>query len=333
MAKTVKTQPTELAKPNKIRIAISTSVLFDMSKPNAIFKEHGEDAYIRHMVRKKDKPLPLGQYFDSLKNKFNHDLYEIVVFSRNNPITARCAIMTLQHQGITPAQLIFTCGRSPVPYLETYGIQRFMTTHKQDAEDCHTTGILATLYDPSHIAAVKAGRKLKADFQTSSLSTQPQKLVYTGPQDHTVFDLDGVLFDQESEHVYKDQGLPGYREHEGRNRDVPLNPGTAYRYLKALDAQNDHFAPECPPHIISIVTARGKEAAIRAIETLAKWEINITGEAHFLEGRPKTPILQIMAARAHKEGMTIEFFDDQIRHIKDAAAHGIFAGQVPGFSA
>jgi 5'-nucleotidase len=326
MAKTVKIQPAELP---KIRIAISTSVLFDMSRPKAIFDDHGEAAYIRHMIKNRDNPLPLGRHFEGLKHIFNSELNDVVVISRNNPITARRAIMTLQQHGVTPAQLLFTSGRSPVPYLKAYNLNRFLTTHAQDAEDGQAAGILSNFYDPSHIASAAPRKRLIKNFRSSA---QPQKPVYTGHQHETVFDLDGVLFDQESERVFKAQGLAGYREHEGKNRDQSLNSGPAFKYLKVLDAQNDHFAPGRPPHIISIVTARGKEAAIRAIETLAKWGININGESHFLEGRSKTPILEIMAARASAEGMTIELLDDQGRHVLGAAEAGIFAGIVPGFA-
>jgi 5'-nucleotidase len=38
-----------------------------------------------------------------------------------------------------------------------------------------------------------------------------------------VFDLDAVLFSNESEKIYKQHGLPAFLEHEKKNRDKPLH--------------------------------------------------------------------------------------------------------------
>jgi 5'-nucleotidase len=59
-------------------------------------------------------------------------------------------------------------------------------------------------------------------FPSAVMTTQ-----HTNPPSETqlrvVFDLDAVLFSDESEKIYKKHGLYEFLEHEKKNRDEPLH--------------------------------------------------------------------------------------------------------------
>jgi 5'-nucleotidase len=68
----------------------------------------------------------------------------------------------------------------------------------------------------------------------------------------------------------------------------------------------------------ALVTARSAPAHERAIRTLMDWNIEVD-EAMFLGGLPKGPFL--------REFEPDFFFDDQMRHVENAATH-VPAGHV-----
>lgn len=325
---------------------ISTSVLFDMSEPNHVFETGGPEAYLKYMAKHAEEPLPLGPYFDQLKSAFNanSNLMEMVICSRNSPVAARRAILTLANHGITPERMMFTSGKSPVPFLKAYGISQFHTTNYTDAVEATQAGVYSTHHDLVKKNDPKViplnGREKHALAQVETTPTFDVSKLYNDKAIwEYVCDLDGVLFDQESENLFQEevkkngfaQGLENYRKYQKKMRKVPMPEGPAINLIKRATDINASFSGEKKPFIISIATAQGAEAAVRAIETFHAWGIEFNGYAHFLAGDNKRPILEIMKTLSVKTGVPCEFMDDQDKNVSIGHAAGMFSGRVPGF--
>lgn len=80
----------------KIVYGVSTSVVFDMSEADRIFKQ-SKEAYIEYMIEHADDPLPLGVGFEHIQAAaMLPEHIDIVIMSRNSPLTARRALKTLE---------------------------------------------------------------------------------------------------------------------------------------------------------------------------------------------------------------------------------------------
>lgn len=341
---------------------ISTSVLFDMSEPDRIFREDGKDAYITYMKEHADEPLPLGRGFKHLRQAFeNPQFEEVVLCSKNSPITARRAIITMQNEGITPGRMFFTNGQSPAPFLEAYGIKHFYTTSLNDAAAGNRAGVFSTYYDLAKNRTInnpdikgeqkkQRGAKIVPLYTSEEKTAPPEETtegqviqlerklppnvrpVFNGSViGHHVFDLDGVVFDSTSEGFFQKHGLQAYDSYEKSLRNVPMDNGPAYDLFHHYNGVNKRYAGDDKPYAISIVTARGSNPALRALETLYQWNEDVSGSTHFLAGSPKQPVLEVLAFMALELGQPIEFYDDQAKNIDMGTRAGILSGQVPGF--
>jgi 5'-nucleotidase len=125
------------------------------------------------------------------------------------------------------------------------------------------------------------------------------------------FDGDAVLFSDEAERVFQQSGLDAFQAHEREQATTPLAAGPFKPLLQALQRLQHE-----PVHGMGIrtalVTARSAPAHERAIRTLMEWNVEID-EAMFLGGLAKGEFL--------REFEPDFFFDDQTRHIENAAEH------------
>jgi len=145
----------------------------------------------------------------------------------------------------------------------------------------------------------------------------PPKEIDMSKQIRIAFDADAVIFSEESEHIYKTQGLDAFLDHEKENVNKPLPEGPFAKLLKTLSFLQEQF--ENSPIRLAIVTARNSPAHERVVQTLRTWKVNID-EAFFLGGLSKDQILK--AYKAHI------FFDDQEAHL-DKASKVVPSGKVP----
>ena len=149
-------------------------------------------------------------------------------------------------------------------------------------------------------------------------------LIYDVPKDYTpddkeiriAFDGDAVIFSEESEAIYRKNGLEAFLEHERANAEKVLPDGPFAKLLRTLSTIKEKY-----PDIlrIAIVTARDCPAHKRVILTLRQWGVKVD-EAFFLGGVEKKAVLK--AFNAHI------FFDDQDTHVKLASSE-IPSGRVP----
>ena len=133
------------------------------------------------------------------------------------------------------------------------------------------------------------------------------------------FDGDAVLFSDEAERIYQENGLEAFTESEKRAADTPLTGGPFKPVLMALHQIQSAYPIENNPIRTALVTARSAPAHKRVILTLREWGIRID-EALFLGGKSKGPFLDAFGADI--------FFDDQQVHCESANKH-VATGHVP----
>ena len=230
----------------------------------------------------------------SLVNKllaFNEEAprVEVVILSRNAPVSGMRVFRSAQHYGLSMQRGVFTRGQPPWRYLRPLAANLFLSTNEADVRSALAEGVPAARVYPASAHASAA---------------HPDEV-------RIAFDGDAVLFSDEAERVYQAQGLDAFQSHERERAATPLAPGPFKPLLEAL-----HRLQREPGRRMRIrtalVTARSAPAHERAIRTLMDWQIEVD-EAMFLGGLPKGAFL--------REFEPDFFFDDQTGHTENAAAH------------
>jgi 5'-nucleotidase len=280
-------------------VAISSRALFDFEEENRVFEASDDRAYMQLQLQRIDKPARAGVAF-SLVNKllaFNLEQprVEVVILSRNDPVSGMRVFRSAQHYGLPIQRGVFTRGQSPWRYLKPLAAHLFLSTNEADVRSALEAGVPAARVFPHSARASDA---------------HPNEV-------RIAFDGDAVLFSDEAERVFQRDGLDAFQIHERERSDTPLAPGPFKPLLEAL-----HRMQQTPARDMRIrtalVTARSAPAHERAIRTLMDWHIEID-EAMFLGGLPKGEFL--------REFEPDFFFDDQTRHVDSAAEH-VPAGHV-----
>jgi 5'-nucleotidase len=120
------------------------------------------------------------------------------------------------------------------------------------------------------------------------------------------FDGDAVLFGDESERIYQEEGLEAFIEHERENAKHPLSQGPFFKFLKTISEIQDKFPMERSPIRTALVTARNFSTHERVLGTLEGWGVRVD-EAFFQGGVQKYEVVKAFGADI--------FFDDQDTHL------------------
>lgn len=277
---------------NKLVVGISSRALFDLRESDAVFEEQGTDAYSKYQIAHENEVLepgiafPLVQKFLNL-NREQH-LVEIILLSRNSADTGLRIFNSIQHYGLNITRAAFTSGKSPYQYISAFGSHLFLSTHHEDVIRALGSGCAAAMIWPS-----------KRD------DNHPDRL-------RIAFDGDAVLFNNESELIFQQQGIDAFNDNEFKKAQHPLPGGPFKGFLQALHRLQQHFPSDDCPIRTALVTARQAPAHERVIRTLRSWQIRID-EALFLGGLNKGEFLQAFHADI--------FFDDQTCHCESAQQH------------
>lgn len=286
---------------DKLVVAISSRALFDLDESHGIFETQGVDNYARYQIEHENDPLEPGIAFSLVQKllRLNEDhdapLVEVILLSRNSGDTGLRIFNSIQHHGLDISRAAFTNGRSPWGYIPAFGAHLFLSAHTRDVIRALDAGFAAASILPS----------------TPSFGHLPQLRI--------AFDGDAVLFSDEAERIYQEQGLEAFSKDEARRADTPLEGGPFKPFLERLHRIQAAYPPDDSPIRTALVTARAAPAHKRAILTLRAWGIRID-EAIFLGGRPKGEFLRAFGADI--------FFDDQRGHLETATEH-VATGHVP----
>lgn len=286
----------------KLVVAISSRALFDFEEENRLFETGDEGQYMHHQLERVRQPPGPGVAFALVKKllAFNTDemqRVEVVMLSRNDPASGLRVFASAQAAGMRIERGVFTRGRDPFGYLRPLGAHLFLSANAADVQQALSIG-----------------------FPAARVLTESQPAGEHYPHEVRIaFDGDAVLFSDEAERVYQQDGLPAFVRHETRLADTPLAEGPFKPLLAALNhLQRQAAASQTMRIRTALVTARSAPAHERAVRTLLDWGITVD-EAMFLGGLEKGPFL--------REFEPDFFFDDQRSHVQSAAQH-VPAGHV-----
>ncbi|HEY8907847.1 MAG TPA: 5'-nucleotidase [Rhodoferax sp.] len=298
----------------KLVVAISSRALFDFEEENLVFEQSDDRAYMALQLQRLDIPAKPGVAFSLVQKllAFNQTApapnaaspaqpdavassavrtqpVEVVILSRNDPVSGMRVFRSAQHYGLSIQRGSFTRGQAPWRYLKPLHANLFLSTHLSDVRAALAAGVPAAQVYPQSVHASDA---------------HPQEV-------RIAFDGDAVLFSDEAERVYQSLGLQAFQQHEIEKAALPLPDGPFKPLLVALQHLQQAGTPQMRIRT-ALVTARSAPAHERAIRTLMNWNIEVD-EAMFLGGLPKGEFL--------REFEPDFFFDDQTGHIESAAQH------------
>lgn len=288
-------------------VGVSATALFDLHEEDELFNTERQrdpstaiQSYRRTMLEKENDRLEPGAAFYLVKallglNRYTPEgeapIVEVVIMSRNSPETGLRILNNVREHALSMTRHMFTGGESVVDYLEAFSVDLFLSTNREDAQ---------VVADSDQCAAAVLSVPPGDSYEPSA------------DQVRIAFDGDAVLFSEESEIVYKQQGMEAFHAQESANENIPLGEGPFAAFLLKLARLQKRLPGtiEHSPVRVALITARNSPSEIRVVKTLRNWGVYID-EAFFLGGVEKTEIVK--AFRPHI------FFDDQDVHLKPAS--------------
>jgi 5'-nucleotidase len=282
-------------------IGITSRALFDLDEAHEVYVERGLDAYRAYQLEREEMPLPPGTGFPLVKallgiNELSEErLIEVVLISRNDADSGLRIMNSIEAAGLDISRAAFTGGPHSHLYLPVFPCDLFLSAYASDVQAALQTGVPAALVYPPPAATGQYPKGVRI-----------------------AFDGDAVLFADESDKVFEQQGLTAFKQHETDLDDTPLNPGPFKGFLEAISRIQKKFPEPEGPIRTALVTSRNAPAHKRPIKTLRAWGVRID-ESFFLGGVDKSGVLQVF--RPHI------FFDDQKSHL-DVASPSTPSAQV-----
>ena len=289
---------------NKLVVGISSRALFDLETENKIFEEQGLDAYEAYQIEHEGDILKPGTAFPLVKalhrlNSGDERLTEIIIMSKNSANTSLRIFKSIEKYGLDVSRAALVSGKSIAPYLTSFKTDLFLSADEYDVQEAINAGFAAGIIC-SH----------------DDLPIDPDQEIN---EIRIAFDGDAVIFSDEAEKVYQEQGLTAFAEHERKNAEKPLPEGPFAKLLKTISLVQKKFPEDKMPIRTALVTARNAPAHERVVRTLRAWDVRID-EAFFLGGIEKAEVLKAFGAHI--------FFDDQTVHT-DPASKRVPAARVP----
>ena len=248
----------------KLVIAISSRALFNLEDENKIFEEKGLDEYYKYQIENEDVLPKKGTGFRLVKNllRINEDFpddkqVEVIIMSRNNSATSLRITKSIEKYKLDIARSAWSGGSDISKYLKPFKVDLFLSANEQDVQEAINEGIAAA-------------RILPYENDEDEFSTQVK----------IAFDGDAVLFSEESEIIYKTQGLNAFLEYEKQNASNPMKSGPFAQLLRVISNIQAKYHEEQTPIRTALITARNSPAHERVIRTLSQWGVRLD-EAFF----------------------------------------------------
>lgn len=285
----------------KLVVAVSSRALFDLDASHQVYEQQGLAAYEAYQREHENEPLKPGDAF-SLVNKLlrlNDHLtvpgVEVILLSRNSSDTGLRVFNSIREHNLPITRAVFCGGTSPHRYVPAFGAHLFLSTNPADVR-----------------ASLEAGFAAATILGGGGAHPQDAQL-------RIAFDGDAVLFSDESERIFQEQGLEAFAANELNAATTPLHAGPFKAFLEALHHLQGLLDETNCPLRTALVTARSAPAHERVVRTFRAWNIRID-ESLFLGGLPKAEFLRAFGADI--------FFDDQQGHCQNAR-DVVATGHVP----
>ena len=275
----------------KLVIAISSRALFNLEDENKIFEDKGVDEYYKHQIQNEDVLIEKGTGFRLVKNllRINEDFpsekqVEVIIMSRNNAATSLRITKSIEKYELDIARSAWSGGNDISKYLKPFKVDLFLSANEIDVQNAINEGIAAA-------------RILPYIEDVNEISNQVK----------IAFDGDAVLFSEESEVIYKTQGLEAFLAYEKQNANNALKSGPFAKLLRVISNIQAKYPEEQTPIRTALITARNSPAHERVIRTLNQWDVRLD-ESFFLGGVDKYEVVKAFGADI--------FFDDQDVHLE-----------------
>ena len=282
---------------HKLVIGVASSALFDLTGSHQVYLDSGADEYRNFQERNLDVILGKGVAFPFIRRFLNinkcfprQSPVEVVLFSRNSPETGLRVMRSIAHYGLDISRAAFMTGKSPYPYLPAFNTSLFLSANEEDVKNAIAANYPAGLVLPSLIADEDDDAELRV-----------------------AFDFDGVIADDESETVFKTDGLAEFHAHEAKHVARPHQPGPLadmFQKLAQMQRMEERMQRRDPHYRkvlrIAIITARSAPSHERVVTTLKSWGVS-ANETFFLGGMDKARVLAVFKPHI--------FFDDQLTHL------------------
>jgi 5'-nucleotidase len=193
---------------NKLVIAVTSRVLFELGDAHSIFEKSGLKEYKAHQRKNEDKPLEAGTGLPLIRALLNinvqagEDLVEVILLTRNVADSGLRIINSINESNLDISRMAFTGGARHATYLEAIPCDLFLSANPADVRDA-----------------------LRAGFAAAHVYPPPDTLELDDQQVRIAFDGDNVLFDGASEEIYQREGLDAFQKNEAALEDTPFNPG------------------------------------------------------------------------------------------------------------
>ena len=287
-------------------IAISSRALYDLELENDVFEKKGIDAYITYQREHENEILKPGTGFPLVNailslNKLAVDKRktEVIIVSRNNADACLRILNSNRHYSLDITRGAYTSGDPVAKYLQAYEVGLFLSASEEDVKNA-----------------------LQANVPSGLIYSAPSDLYSPIDQIRIAFDGDAVIFSEESELIFKNEGLTAFLQHEKTNALNPLPEGPFAKLLRTISFLQSEFKTDPSPIRTALITARNSPADERVIRTLRTWNVRVD-EVFFMGGVTKDKILS--AFNPHI------FFDDQDLYCSSAAKI-VPTARVPSFA-
>lgn len=298
-------------------VGISSRALFDLEEANKVFETEGEEAYSKYQEERESEILNPGigfalvQKILGLNSKIKASgsrKAEIVITSRNSPATSMRLFHSIQHHKIDIQRAILTGGTPVARYLKPFCVDLYLSAHEKDVEEAIQAGIAAAVIYQSNplMTLSNISEKVAEIAEKKDVS----EIWDRADQLRIAFDGDNVLFNNEAEDVYQQEGLTGFVSHEMTHNQRPLVDGPFAKLFRTLAGIQTDPGFDTSPIRTALVTARSLPTHLRVLNTFRSWGIHVD-EAFFMGGVDKSDILRAFEPHI--------FFDDQDVHCKSAA--------------
>ncbi|MGD9873574.1 MAG: 5'-nucleotidase [Kiritimatiellia bacterium] len=282
---------------NLLVVAISSTALFENRKEHDVYLKKSLDDYIDHQISHENEPFKAGAAMPLIRALLRLNelvpgrrLVEVVILSNMEPEVGVRVMNSVEHHKLDITRSAFIGGEPVAKYLDAYNVKLFLSRSEKDVQEALDCGVAAgLLYDPPVQAAEDDLKQLRI-----------------------AFDGDAVIFSDDSEQIFQEQGIDAFYRHEKANAENPMAAGPFASFLRAIA----EIQKECrrqggeAPIRTALVTARSSPAHKRVILTLRAWGIRID-EMFFMGGVSKDQIL--------KQFNPHIFFDDQHAHAGPAS--------------
>lgn len=260
-----------------LRVAVTSRALFDLEEEDRVFRECGLEAFKALQRENVDRApawgtaYPLVRKLVGMAAADGSPLAEVVLVSRNDPVTALRLARAIQAAALPIIRRSFTGGGPTHQYLKAWEVDLFLSAHEEDVVQALAQGIPAALVLRSPVA---------------DPTDQDGEI-------RIALDGDSTLFDGESDAHFRASGgdLTAFHAREKELAHEPMNPGPIAPFLRALCRLKAAGAPVRT----ALITARAAPADERPIRTIQAWGLEVD-EIHALGGRSKAPILEAFGA-------------------------------------